>query len=218
MNLIYFFRAEDDFQRYVKENNLNPLIHYNEPIFEYKLLNFSLRKEYELLIITSRMTIKSLIKNKNINQNIQIILVGEKSSKLLKENHFNNILYVANNVEELLNFIDKNELYRKKTCYLRGNYITYDICKKYKNFNEKIIYEIYYKNTFSDQFKINLQNNQINKFIFFSSKSIKEFIRISSKENLIQHLKNIDAHSINRNFINEANKKIFKNIKIFEHF
>jgi uroporphyrinogen-III synthase len=218
MNLTYFFRTEEDFQRYLDEKKLDPLTNKNEPLFEYKLLDFSLSRNYDFLIITSRMAIKSLALNNQIDKNIQIILVGKKSAEFLRENNFNNILYIANDIEDLLRFIEKSFLFEKNACYLRGNYISYYICQKYKNFNEKIVYNILYKNDLSDEFKSNLKNGKIENLNFFSYKSLEEFIKICEKIDLIQYLKNINAFSMNKNSKNKFTENIFKNINIIDYF
>ena len=191
------------------------LFNKNEPLFEYQLLKFDVESDYEILIITSRMAIKSLIQNNAIEKNISIILVGQKSAKLLKENDFHNIKYVAENVEELMNFIEVNGLFHNKMCYLRGNYITYDICKKYKNIDEKIIYNIDYKDDLTDEFKNNLKDGKIEKCMFFSFKSMEEFIKVCESQNLLQFLKNVDAFSMNKNSKSEFNEKIFRSVEIF---
>ena len=191
------------------------MINKNEPLFHYKLLNFSLEKNYDLLIVTSRMAVKSLIQNNQINTKIRIILVGQKSAELLKKNNFINIIYIAENAKELMYFIEKHSLSKEKACYLRGNYITYDICQKYKNFDEKIVYEIDYNDDLSDAFKENLTNSKIDKLMFFSFKSMDEFIQICELKNLLTYLKNIDAFSINKSSKNEWTKKIFKSVTVF---
>lgn len=216
-NLTYFFRAEEDFQRYIKEKNLDSKTNKNEPLFDYKFLNFTLRENYEILIFTSRMSIKSFLQHQknDVNRNIKIIIIGEKSAELLKQNNFQNIIFISENVEKIISFIKKNSLENKKICYLRGNFITTDLRKIFPNIDEIFSYEIFYKNDFSENFLNDLLSEKILNLKFFSYKSMEEFLKICTKENILEHLKNINAFTINEKSKYIFDKNIFQSVNIF---
>ena len=166
----YFLRSQKDFQRFIESHKIDSKSVKNEVFFEEKFysINQNLISNYNLIIITSRMSIKSCINsnivfNSKLSQKQEIIIIGRESAKLLNKD---NLKFVANKVEKIIQHIENHidEYKDKKILYLRGNYITYDIKNHFANqldIDEKEIYHIDYHDNFSENFTNDLIQNKI---------------------------------------------------------
>ena len=218
----YFLRSQKDFQRFIESHKIDSKSVKNEVFFEEQFyqIDQNLISNYDVIIITSRMSIKSCINsniifNGKLNQKQEILIVGRESAKLINKD---NLKFVANKVTKIIQHIKSHidEYKYKKILYLRGNYITYDIKNHFNdqlNIDEKEIYHIDYHDNFSENFTNDLIQNKISTIAFFSFKSLEQFIQIINENNLQLHCKQITIFVINEKSL-ELGKDLFNDVKI----
>jgi uroporphyrinogen-III synthase len=219
----YFFRSKEDFQRLLQSNAVDSKLMKNEVFFDEKFLDIdqSLISKCDLLIITSRMAVKSLLKSGiKLQEDQSVLIVGESTAKLL---NMNNIEFIANNIGEITEYIEKNIDRRKKILYLRGNYITFDIKKYFSSsfeIDELEVYNLKYHKYLSDNFLKDLTAGKISRMAFFSFKSLEQFVNvIVNVYKMSDYLSQIEAFVVNEKSRDLADS-FFKNVTIFriDHF
>ena len=218
----YFLRSQKDFQRFIESHKIDSKYVKNEVFFEEKFypIDQNLISNYNVIIITSRMSIKSCINsniifNSQLNQEQEVLIVGRESAKLINKD---NLKFVANKVEKIIQHIESHidEYKDKKILYLRGNYITYDIKNHFNDqldIEEKEIYYIDYHDNFSENFTNDLVQNKISTIAFFSFKSLEQFIQIINENNLQSNCKQITIFVMNERSL-ELGKDLFSDVKI----
>lgn len=219
----YFFRSKEDFQRLLQSNAVDSKLMKNEVFFDEKFLDIdqSLISKCDLSIITSRMAVKSLLKSGiKLQEDQSVLIVGESTAKLL---NMNNIEFIANNIGEITEYIEKNIDRRKKILYLRGNYITFDIKKYFSSsfeIDELEVYNLKYHKYLSDNFLKDLTAGKISRMAFFSFKSLEQFVNvIVNVYKMSDYLSQIEAFVVNEKSRDLADS-FFKNVTIFriDHF
>lgn len=207
-NLFYLFRETDKFIEYLnfyRIKNFKEVLR-NEPLFniEFIGLNSINLQDIDAMIVTSPISVEILIKNiEDLLINKEFYIIGNRAAEQLKNSGYNNIKFVAQNIEDLVIFFNKNiqELKRKKILYIRGNFVTLDIKECFintLNIEELIIYKLIYKTKFSDKFTKHLTEGDISKVALFSYKSTEEFLKICVEKDLINYLKYLEIFLMNK--------------------
>ena len=195
--LFYLFRTEGELVQYLLHHKIDnsKLLIRNEPLFKYNINYFDedLDKEFDVILITSPMSVRAILESEANFTQSRILIVGKHSAQKLSQ-RFKSIDFIAENIEDMINFITRNlkNFNSKRILYLRGNYITHDIKSHFDNLlviHELEIYNIRYNTEFSEDFLHDLKVYRIWKMAFFSYKSIEEFLKICADFNLTDYIK-----------------------------
>jgi hypothetical protein len=243
----YFFRSDIQFfdfiTRYPKLKNVNVK---NE---ELMIFNFRKNTDIHLdeldLIINSNIIIISseiiifflidLLKFHDIKKNLlykKILLVGKSlKKKIINEKLFSDInIECFDSIFDIRNYLDNNfkNFETKKIIYLRGEKVKLNFFNKnifinesiIKNFNELIVYDVDYKNKFSEAFLYDFKSNLVKNIVFFSLESLKNFLDIMNNDHEINqflklYFRKITIFLLGDFFLDKNIKKYeFKNIFI----
>jgi len=196
-NIIYLFRQKNSFKNFIEKYNLELKNFHikNEELMEYKIfknLNNNDILDNEIILLSSKASFDYLINNIDfqIIKNKKFLLVG-KNLKEYCVDFAENIIFCGNSIFDIKNFLLNSIYYYKEILYLRGEIIKYDLINdnQIKNssikINQKIVYGVEYSSLLSYSFLENIKNQKIKSFVFFSSESYKNFIKISEKYNLL---------------------------------
>ena len=189
--MILITRPIDDsveLQQELKKKKIQSLI---DPLTSFKFLNRKIKfTEDHIYICASQRCVVSLARIKNIS-NIRIIVVGKKVARRLKENSFNNILFIARDTEQLIKWMRKKENRQSDYVYLSGSVINETFIselKKYKiSFKRKVIYEIILKKSFNRKTIKTLKQNKINSVVFYSKTSVDVYFNLLKKYKISLH-------------------------------
>lgn len=183
---------------------------FHEPLFEIEYFQMQIEmKNHDFLLITSMNAVLNL---KYIN--VPVLVVGEKLANFIQEKFGATVIFIAKNAEELYKFIIKNALQNRKFFYLRGTDISFDFKKFLSNLNEKIAYEVSWKENFSQELINLFQNEQIKNIFFYSQNCAQHFISLIKKNILTECMRNVNVILLSENILRilmqiNCNRNIF---------
>tara|TARA_B100001093_G_scaffold491224_1_gene531104 strand:- start:301 stop:1029 length:729 start_codon:yes stop_codon:yes gene_type:complete len=183
--MILITRPIDDsveLQQELKKNKIQSLI---DPLTSFKFLNRKIKfTEDHIYICASQRCVVSLARIKNIS-NISIIVVGKKVARRLKENNFNNILFIASDTEQLMKWMRKKENQQNNYIYLSGSIINETFVvelKKYNiSFRRKVIYQTILKKSLNRNTIKILKQDKITSVVFYSKTSADVYFKLLKK-------------------------------------
>jgi len=177
---------------------VNPLLE-----IKYKTNIFNPEK-YEVLIFTSRHSIRYLEEKKIFPKNKIICACGKSTFLEAKKFGTENTYILYSNVSELEdNFANINGIKEKKVVYLRGREITSDIVSIFKddgiNIDDEIVYEANEINEFNNEFINELGRGQHLAILFYSIRTAQVYLQSMDKYNLSNKTSIIIAYCISKN-------------------
>jgi len=184
---------------------VNPLLE-----IKYKTNIFNPEK-YEVLIFTSRHSIRYLEEKKIFPKNKIICACGKSTFLEAKKFGTENTYILYSNVSELEdNFANINGIKEKKVVYLRGREITSDIVSIFKDngisIDDEIVYEANAINEFNNEFKNELDRGQNLAILFYSIRTAQIYLQLMEKYNLSNKTSIIIAYCISKNVANFLTK------------
>ena len=182
----------EELQKQLEKKNIHSLI---EPLTHHKFIDRKIKfNEKNIYICASQRCVESLVRLKN-NYNINLVVIGKKVEKLLRQNSFKNILYVALDSKQLIKWMKKNNNYLSCYIYLSGNIINNEFINDLKKFQisykRKIIYQTILKKSFHRNTIKNLKQNKISSIVFFSKTSAYVFFKLLKKYKIFFVVKNL---------------------------
>ena len=217
--------------RHKKENNkLSILLKnkkvtvVNESLVYFEHLNKLIKyKENKIFIITSTQAINTIVLKKNIskiNKSV-FIVVGEKTEKKLKKLGLKVLISSPESSELLKEIKKRKELKERSFEYLCSNIYNKEFVQKLKKSGFKIRLNIVYrseaKKLMTNHIIKKLNNNKIEKILFFSLFTMKSFFLLCRKHKIskmtlsqIEYLclsKRIASYAINQRLVAKWAKK-----------
>ncbi len=197
------------------ESFIEPMIAIEEIIAKpIKIANDS------LVIITSSNILEILLKHQ-IDRLVRIAMVGDESSKIAQSLGFNNIIKVAKNIEELIDFIRYEIPSYTEINYLRSEYIAFDLKNHLKSFGYFVVEYILYKSIpskkLSDGLVLMIKNHEIKRVLFFSKRTSAIFISLAKNAGILSELSGIEALVMSNNIANQLKNINWKKVIIAKH-
>lgn len=156
-----------------------------EPIFSVEKLPIpKITKAFSSVIISSINACEAL-ESIGFDMHTKIFVVGKKTEKELQDFGFLNIVVSPeNSARSLEELVLKEE---GEVLYLRGEMVSFDFAKKFKNITEIIVYKIHAKENFSAEFLEFAKTNSCDEVLIFSSNSAEIFFNLAIKHNLLEY-------------------------------
>lgn len=145
-----------------------------------------------------------------LNKNIRIFAIGEKTAKNLEESGYKNVKFAENSVISLLELV-KNYVSKKDSIiYLSGEIITLDLATELEKqgFNAKriVAYKILEEENFSEEIIEKIKNNQITQAVIYSKNTLNIFYKLLSKHNLLEYCKEIKLLCLSNEIIDYSSE------------
>ncbi|MCH3718719.1 uroporphyrinogen-III synthase [Campylobacter lari] len=146
---------------------------------EIKFLNFEVNlKEFDCLIASSKNALKSLMLSKSeIDFDIKLYVVGQKSADFAKELGFKNVKYSSKAYGKNLASEFLSEFKNKQCLYLRAKKISSDLDECLLKENILLKQLIVYENIAIDPKKDELKIYHPSVFIFSAPSSVEQFLK-----------------------------------------
>jgi len=181
------------------------------------VLDFS---DYQNVIFTSSHSIQFLKNKKNIDH-LKCYCVGQATSKAAKNFGFKNIVSCGGNYTSLKNtFVNLENQKSVKTIYIRGEFISNDLVKEFKQegylVNEIINYTTELNHSFEDEIKKILLNQSIDIIFLYSKRASDFLLKIILNHQLASACEKIKLRTLSENVFFPLKKIKWQNIKIFE--
>ena len=185
-----------------------------------------LTKNYVTLVTSPRST-EVLVRKKNINRSLPLLVIGKTSYTRLKVKGFTNILYLAKDSDDLIKFINKNLLRRFKSNTFRGiNYITGSIVnsrliKKIENLEIMLKKIIVYETRFNKNLKLStvklLKQKKIKICLVYSQMNAIHLMKLIIENDLKSQFKDIQFLTLSKNISLIIKKVGFKKVVSSKH-
>lgn len=210
--MILITRPIDDaveLQKELKKKKISSLI---DPLTSFEFQNRKLKfSDTHIYICASQRCVKSLVLiNNKKNLNINIVVIGEKVARLLKQNNFKNILFIASNSKQLIDWMRKKSNNLNKYIYLSGNIVNNDFVRDLKKFKisykRKIIYKTVLKKSFNKNILNGLKQNKIPNIIFYSATAVNVYFRLLKKHKALNILENQTFYVLSPRIADEFRK------------
>jgi uroporphyrinogen-III synthase len=197
---------------------IDPLIIIQNITFSDQELNELFKQQFQAIIITSTNAIKALALITNI-RSIKIIVVGQKTYVNAINLGFNDVVFGANNANDLTSFLINNLSPSNGTIfYPRADHITIDIATILVKCGFSVIQKIIYKSIaatkFNDQTIDALRRNKLEMAMFLSKRTAENFIQLISINKLQDKLINIKAFALSKNIATILESVKWKEINI----
>ncbi|EAI5530291.1 uroporphyrinogen-III synthase [Campylobacter lari] len=146
---------------------------------EIKFLNFEVNlKEFDCLIASSKNALKSLMLSKSeIDFNIKLYVVGQKSADFAKELGFKNVKYSSKAYGKNLASEFLSEFKNKQCLYLRAKKISSDLDECLLKENILLKQLIVYENIAIEPKKDELKIYHPSVFIFSAPSNVEQFLK-----------------------------------------
>jgi uroporphyrinogen-III synthase len=213
MKIILITRPKNQAQELVKFFEKQKIKTFVEPLFEVEELAIDkIAGDFSAVIITSINACHALEKS-GISKALKIFTIGKKTAQKLQEIGFTNIIYSPeNSVNSLLDLI-KN--YQGQILYLRGEKISLDLAKTFKNISEVIVYKTHENKDFSAELLEFCRTNSFAEILLFSQNSAEIFFKLAKKHNLLEYFQGSQIVCLSEKILNSVSKFGFKNVKTF---
>jgi len=213
MKRILITRPKNQARELVKFLEEQKIKTFVEPLFvveESEIKKIS--DEFSAVIITSINACHALLKS-GVSKEIKIFTIGKKTAQKIQENGFKNIiLSPENSVNSLMDLIKENQ---GRILYLRGEKISLDLAKEFKNISEIIVYKICENKFFSPQLLEFCQKNSFDEILLFSQNSAEIFYKLAKKHNLLEYFQGCQIVCLSEKILDNVSKFGFKNVKTF---
>lgn len=178
-----------------------------EPLIEVSfdpLDNFEDFSKYDAIVISSKNAIKAI---SSADKNLNLIIVGEESTKFARTLGFKNAVFGGKNIDEL----KQNLMNYKKLLYLTGSEITDDLSSSNNLIVRKVVYYTKPIQNVSANFLDFIMEPQPKIVLFFSTKTAQIFYEIISNYRLNSHCCNIIALTLSPKIAHNLTNMNFKN-------
>jgi hypothetical protein len=178
-----------------KKLNTKGILTYSFPLIELRAITIDWSKlsRYSHIIITSKFAAK--IATANIAHNVKVLVVGQESANILKQNKHIIIQKIFLSVRKLISHLAQmNNLI--PCAYLSGSVIKQDMPK----FIERhIIYDTFYTAEISLELKQKIIDMEIGSIMLYSENSAKKFIELCKQNGLLLYISRITAITLSKN-------------------
>jgi len=198
-----------DLQDLLKTKNIDSII---EPMIEImpipmdEITNIA----QDFIIITSANAIRCF-SCLTRERSAKMLVIGRDSAQLANMLGFYNIVHIAQDVDELIKFINNN--IKGSMLYLRSDHITKDL-KAIIGAEEIIIYKSISAKSLSKEVISHIMAGRINHIWFFSKRSAQIFMSLAKQYQIEKHLNNIIILAISDNVAKILVERSWKKILI----
>lgn len=195
---------------FFKAQGFSPFI---EPLFTVEKVAIpKIERAFSSVIVTSINACEAL-ENIGFDPRTKIFTIGKKAEEELRHFGFINVLRSPEFSAESLAKIIENE--EGDILYLRGETISFDFAKKFKNVSEIIAYKIHALENFSEEFIKFTKKNPCDEVLIFSRNSAEIFFNLAIKHNLLEYFSSSQIFCLSEKIQKRISELGFKKVANF---
>jgi uroporphyrinogen-III synthase len=172
----------------LQQKGFNAII---EPLFETQTQKTNIPLKPQALLITSMNAVNSLL-NCNIDKQVKILAVGQKTAHILNQGGFKNVSFASGSSSSLRDLaLDVLSPEEGVVVYLAGSIVTLDLSEELtkSGFNSQRItsYTISESKILSKNTISKIKNRHIDKVLIYSKNTASIFHKLLDKHNLLEY-------------------------------